>query len=359
MITSCDLPSGFRGQFTIMPVATDFTARVEAKVAEQLNAQRVGYLLGAGSSYLDNSGYPLASQLWDRIKDHIIDPTKRGEIQAKLDGGAQGIEEALDLLDNGQAVEGPHRHLVTAAIAEVFESLTPPLDLHVDFVKRLAQKSDPSIKVFSLNYDPLIERAAERARVRLCDGFAGHEHAYFDGSMFEERIGRIRGTYKGRQFDETTRPVHLLKLHGSLGWYECSLQGVRRCTFSSPIPASTKRLMIPPQRRKANDTMTPPYLSLWSVFRGTLGQNAVPINRLACFGYGFLDEHVNPVIEDALARTDFSLLIFTRELADPAWARWSAKKNAVVVTETRCAIKGETGPGHPDLWSFERLAKEV
>jgi hypothetical protein len=268
-----------------MPLAIDFTTKVEAKVAEQLDAQRVGYLLGAGSSYLNNSGYPLANQLWDRIKDRITDFTKREEIQAKLDGGAHGIEEALDLLDSGQAVEGPHRHLVTAAIAEVFRPLTPPLDLHVEFVKRLAQKADPLIKVFSLNYDPLIERAAERAKVRLCDGFTGHEHAYFSPSMFEERIGRIRGIHKGRQFDETTKPIHLMKLHGSLGWYECSSEGIRRCSFSLPIPALTKRLMIPPQRRKANDAMTPPYSSLWSAFRGSLGQNAVPINRLACFGY--------------------------------------------------------------------------
>jgi hypothetical protein len=337
----------------------DFTIRLENKVAEQLRAQRVGYLLGAGSSYLNGSGYPLAFELWDRIKDHISDTAKRSEIQAKLDGGATGIEQALDLLDNGEVVEGPHRHLVTAAIAEVFKPLTPSLDLHMEFVKRLGLKADPSIKVFNLNYDPLIERAAELARVRLCDGFVGHEHAYFDPATFDERIGRIRGTHKGRQFDETTKPVQLLKLHGSLGWYECSSNGVRRCAFASVIPTATKRLMIPPQRRKANDTMTPPYAALWSAFRGCLGQNAVPINRLACLGYGFADEHVNAVIEGALARTDFSVLIFTKVLSDSTWARWSIKANAVIVTETRSAIKGEIGPGHPNLWSFERLAKEV
>jgi hypothetical protein len=343
----------------VMPPPDDFIRRLEEKVAQQFSAQRVGYLLGAGSSYLNNSGYPLASQLWERIKDRIADAAKRAEIQAKIDGGARGIEEALDLLDNGQVVEAPHRHLVTGAIAELFEGLNPPLDVHIEFVRRLGQKAIPSIKVFSLNYDPLIERAAERANIRLCDGFSGHEHAYLDAGMFEERIGRIRGTYKGRQFDETTKPIHLLKLHGSLGWYECNSQGIRRCAFSIPIPAPTKRLMIPPQRRKANDTMTPPYATFWSVFRGSLGQNASPINRLACFGYGFLDEHVNPVIESALGRSDFSLLILTRELTDTVWARWSPKANVVVVTESRCAIKGEIGPGHRDLWKFERVAKEV
>jgi hypothetical protein len=339
--------------------ATDiFEKRVETKVTEQLKAQRIGYLLGAGSSYLNGSGYPLASQLWDKIRDRISDQAKSAEIQAKIDLGARGIEHALDLLDEGQVVEGPHRHLVTAAIAELFETIAPPLDSHVEFVEHLGQKA-VSVKVFSLNYDPLIERAAELARVRLCDGFAGNEHAYFDPSMFEERLGRIRGRFRWRVFEKTVRPIHLVKLHGSVGWYESESVGVRRCPYSSSLPPSTRRLMIPPQRRKANDTMTPPYSALWSIFRGSLGQDAVPINRLVCIGYGFLDEHVNAVVEGALARPDFTVLILTRTLSDSAWIRWSVKKNAIVVTETRCSVKGEVGSGHPDLWSLERLAREV
>lgn len=342
-----------------MSTASDFTADLEAKVAQQLKSQRIGYLLGAGSSYLDDAGYPLAFQLWDRIKNNITDVTKRKDIQDKLDGGANGVEHALDLLDEGGANDTPYRHLVTSAIADLFMPLAPPLDLHEEFARRIAQRADPSVKVFSLNYDPLIERAAARARVRVVDGFLGAEHSYFDPAVFEERIGRIRGTHRGKQFDETVKPIHLLKLHGSLGWYECTTHGVRRCGFGALPPTNTKRLMIPPQRRKAADTMNPPYSALWSAFRGCLGQNAAPINRLVCIGYGFGDEHVNTIVESALARTDFSVLIFAKTLTDAAWNRWSLKTNAIVVTESRCALKGKIGAGHPDFWSFERLTKEV
>ena len=342
-----------------MTEAPDFISSLEGKVAEQLKAQRVGYLLGAGSSYLDNSGYPLAFELWDLIKDRISDVQKRADIQAKLNGGATGIEHALDLLDDGGAMDTPYRHLVTAAIADLFLPKNPSLDLHIEFVRRLSERADPCVNVFNLNYDPLLERAAEAAKVRVSDGFLGVEHAFFDSGVFEERIGRIRGTHKGRQFDETVRPVHILKLHGSLGWYECPIRGVRRCAFGSIPPNGTKRLMVPPQRRKATDTMLPPYAALWSTFRGCLGHNANPVNRLACFGYGFGDEHVNAVIDAALTRTDFTLLIFTKALSETAWNRWSAKPNAIVVTETRCSLKGTVGPGHADLWRFERLCKEV
>lgn len=337
----------------------DFTRALEAKIAEQLKAQRVGYLLGAGSSNLENDGYPLAFELWDLIKGRIADTQHQEEIQARLDGGATGLEHALDLLDDGGAIDTPYRHLVTAAIADLFLPKNPDLNLHVEFLRRLSRRADPSVKVFSLNYDPLVERAAEDAKVRVSDGFIGVEHAYFDPAVFEERIGRIRGTHKGRQFDETVRPIHLLKLHGSLGWYECPQRGARRCGYGLALPNGTRRLMVPPQRRKASDTMLPPYAALWSAFRGCLGHNATPINRLACIGYGFGDEHVNAVIEAALGRTDFTLLIFTKELANAAWDRWSVKTNAVVVTETRCSINGTVGPGHDALWRFEQLCKEV
>ncbi len=342
-----------------MTAVLSSSASLEAKVSEQLRSQRVGYLLGAGSSYLDGSGYPLSLQLWDLIKDRIADAEKKAEIQTRLDEGASGIEQALDLLDDGGALDLPHRHLVTEAIAECFLPKKPSLDVHIEFLRRLNHRGEPCVKVFSLNYDPLLERAAESAKIRLIDGFLGNEHAFFDPAVFEERIGRIRGAYRGRQFDETVKPIHLLKLHGSLGWYDCPQHGVRRCAYTSELPSGTKRLMVPPQRRKAIDTMFPPYSSLWSSFRGCLVHNQNPVNRLACFGYGFADEHVNATIEAAMARTDFTLLIFTKSLSEAAWERWSAKTNTVVVTEKRCSLKGMRGPGHADLWRFERLCTEV
>jgi hypothetical protein len=342
-----------------MPPAVDFATQLEEKVAQQLKSQRIGYLLGAGTSYLEGAGYPLAAQLWDLIKGGISDGARRDEIQAKLDAGVPGLEAALDLLDDGGVNDTAHRHLATAAIAKHFMPLTPALDLHCEFATRLAQRADPSVRVFSLNYDPMIERAAARARVRVADGFLGAEHSYFSADVFEERIGRIRGTHKAKQFDETVKPIHLLKLHGSLGWYECPKNGVRRCGFSAEQPTGTKRLMIPPQKRKATDTMYPPYASLWSTFRGALSQSATPLNRLVCLGYGFADEHVNAVIDAAMGRTDFTLLALTKSLGDPAWNRWSTKSNVVIVTEDRSSLKGVVGPGHPSLWDFKRIAKEI
>lgn len=105
--------------------------------------------------------------------------------------------------------------------------------------------------------------------------------------------------------------------------------------------------------------MLQPYAALWSAFRGCLGHDANPVNRLVCLGYGFADEHVNAIIEPALARPDFTLLVFTRSLSDQAWDRWAKRPKTIIVTETRCSLYEDAGPGHPDLWRFERLSQEV
>ena len=59
-----------------MVAASDFTKDLEAKVAQQLKSQRVGFLLGAGSSFLNGNGYPLAFELWDLISASITDVAK-------------------------------------------------------------------------------------------------------------------------------------------------------------------------------------------------------------------------------------------------------------------------------------------
>ena len=337
---------------------SDFQKKLEEKVRKQLSSQRVGYLLGAGSSYLNGNGYPLMTNLWDLICGAIL-PDKRAEIQAKLDAGADGIEAALDLLDDGGIHETPHRHLVTEAIAEHFCRLAPALDVHTNFLKRISQRSDEVIPIFNLNYDPLLERAAEISRIRLIDGFIGAEHAYYDPTIFQQRLGVVHRSWRGRHFNIIQGTIHLYKLHGSLGWYESKSTGVRRCGFALPVPADAKRLMIPPQRRKATDTISNPYSSLWTELIAFIRHGPFLVNRIVSIGYGMRDEHVNDVIENGLARKDLTLIICARDLREEVFTRWSKKKNVIVITKQQCSLNGEIGSGHPNLWDFEQLSQEV
>lgn len=341
-----------------MSPAASFLDRLAAKVEQQLGSQNVGYLLGAGASYLNGKGYPLAGELWKHIAGEIPGP-ERDEIQVKLDGGAQGIEEALDLLDDNAAIEKPHRHLVTEAIAAHFLSLVPPLEHHQMFVSRLASRQELSIPIYCLNYDGLVEQAADAEQVRVIDGFLGLERPFFQPQAFQERVALAHRGPRKPQADWRKGTLHLYKLHGSLGWFQFVANDVRKLGLGATTPKMAKRLMVPPQHRKATDTTAPPYAALWSDFRGQLCHGPNLLNRLVTIGYGLRDEHINAIMENALARGNFTVLAFAHSLTPEVFARWSSKKNIIVVTSSKCALYGEIGPGHPELWSFEELTRRV
>jgi hypothetical protein len=341
-----------------MSLAASFISRLETKVTQQLASQRVGYLIGAGASFLNGRGYPLAANLWGCIKSNVQVP-ERDEIQAKLDAGADGIENALDLLDDGAVVEKPHRHLVTEAIAKHFLSITPPTDSHQVFVKRLAARDELSIPIFCLNYDGLIELAADVERIRLVDGFVGLEKPFFEPLSFQEKIALSHRGPRKPQADWRTGIIHLYKLHGSLGWFQVGANEIRKLGLETATPAGAKRVMVPPQHRKAVETTAPPYSPLWSDFRGLLCHGPTLLNRLMTIGYGLRDEHLNAIIDNALGRRDFTMLVFAYALTDDVFTRWCPKKNVVVITEARCSLYGELGPGHPNLWQFETLIQNI
>lgn len=335
-----------------------YEKRIEDKLTQQLGSAKVGYLLGAGASFLGGQGYPLAGQLWGIIADKVPRPV-RDDIQAKLDGGADGIEHALDLIDDGAAVEKPHRHLVTEAIAQSFISMRPSTDYHQQFVKRLSRRREVNVPVFCLNYDGLIERAADELAVRVVDGFVGIDRPFFEPQTFHEIHGlRYRGQHKP-QVAWKMGSIHLYKLHGSLGWFHFGGTDVRRLSLDTLTPPGAKRLMVPPQHRKAIDTTAPPFSALWSDFRGRLCHGPNLLHRLVTVGYGMRDEHVNAVIDNALAREDFTLIILAHSLNPEVFARWSRRTNVIIVTQSRCSLNGETGPGHLNRWSFEELSERV
>ena len=68
---------------------------------------------------------------------------------------------------------------------------------------------------------------------------------------------------------------------------------------------------------------------------------------------------MNPILEAALTRPDFTMLILARSLPEEILDHWKTRQNVVIVTEQRCALYGEEGPGIADVWSFEWLAQEV
>lgn len=234
-----------------------FLDNLERTVRAQLKSRRVGYLLGAGASFLNGHGFPLAYDIWDKIKE-VIPSKERKKIQEKLDmEGTEGIEQALDLLDPGRPEPTPHRTLVTNAIANLFSGIQPPIQNHSIFLRNVSRRNDNFIPIFTLNYDHLIELAADEESMAIVDGFNGFYKSSFDPNLFDVVPSKYYITRKGRVLRGSNSILHLYKLHGSMGWFSVE-DNQFRVNPNIQAEDNWRRLMIPPQYRKASETTTPP-----------------------------------------------------------------------------------------------------
>ena len=146
--------------------------RLRAKVIEQIKGRRAGYLLGAGASYLDGRGFPLAAGLWTAIKE-CMPLDDQHAIEERMNPAGLSREATLDLLALGYGGDDTLRRRVIDAIGIVFAPLNPPLEEYSAFIRGLGVRREQRIPVFTLNYDCLTERAADATGSRLIDGFGG------------------------------------------------------------------------------------------------------------------------------------------------------------------------------------------
>jgi len=161
--------------------------------------------------------------------------------------------------------------------------------------------------VFTLNYDTLVEQAADAEGVVLIDGFVGtvfrtfrpesYDHdLYFPGETTEGRVHRL------------DRVLHLYKLHGSITWTADAPTwenpyGIRA---HSDELSDDQPVLIYPTPAKSADTLGMPYTDLLRRFSAAVVR---PQSVLFVLGYGFGDEHICAIVRQALAIPSFTLVI--------------------------------------------------
>lgn len=163
------------------------------------------------------------------------------------------------------------------------------------------------VNIFTLNYDTLVEQAADATGVVLLDGFVGTQRRIFRPESYEQDLYFPAETTEGRvhRFD---RVLHLYKLHGSITWIRNKPSiddpyGVQSSAFD---PNRTEPVLIYPTPAKYGETLGLPYSELFRRFGTSLVR---PQSVLFVIGYGFGDEHVNAIIRQALAVPSFTLVI--------------------------------------------------
>ena len=213
------------------------------------------------------------------------------------------------------------------------------------FAKLVAR--DPLLgraKVFTINYDTLIEQALDRLGILYCDGFVGTVSRQFNPAAYDLDFYYPDQATEGkvRRYDKV---VHLYKLHGSTNWRQSSRSPATNpygITFDgAPLPAAADiaadasgklldsvfggdaGLAILPTASKYGESLAMPYAHMFRAFYAALQS---PQTVLMVLGYGGWDEHVNRLIEDALSNPSFTCVIVGP--TPEAWARRVCRADA-------------------------------
>lgn len=233
------------------------------------------------------------------------------------------------------------------------------IDHHAEFVSALFNRSQAGIaerrravRLFTTNYDTLLEDALALGGFSYWDGFSGGAVAYRS-----HRYGDDEPNLRDR--------AHVIKLHGSIDWHLGEDGRVWRVRDGDLYPKKTSRVLIYPQSTKYLATQRDPFAAQFDLFRRALG--ALEENVLATCGYSFGDEHINQEIELALQRPEnkTTLLAFAQNL-NPTLQKWrtcSWGKRVYVITEDGLFV-GSDGPHSPpvnpakrDWWKFAGVTK--
>ena len=197
------------------------------------------------------------------------------------------------------------------------------------------------LRIFTTNYDRLIESGAEVAGLYLLDRFVGSITPVFRSSRLNIDMHYNPPGIRGEpRYLEGV--CNFTKLHGSIDWFDnnrairrvglpfgtnsikpyLKAPGLADATAESDLADATAEndladttagsLMIYPNSAKDRETAAYPYVDL---FRDLASAVCRPNSTLVTYGYSFGDEHINRVIKDMLTIPSTHLVIIS--FSDP------------------------------------------
>ena len=233
------------------------------------------------------------------------------------------------------------------------------VDGHAAFVSALFNRSQAGIaerrravRLFTINYDTLLEDALALGCFSHWDGFTGGALAY-------------RSHRYGQAEPDSGYRAHVIKIHGSIDWHLGSDDRVWRVRDDDLYPERLARVLIYPQFTKYLATQRDPFAAQFDLFRRALGSGTE--NVLAICGYNFGDEHINQETELALLRPEnkTTILAFSKGLNGDLekWRATPWAKRLYIITDSGLFV-GSEGPFFPppagrklDWWTFAGVTK--
>lgn len=322
------------------PIANSEDLR--SALAMALRLENAGILLGAGAS-TGACGMTMA-QLWGELEKNQKETVEYLESQNLRSAGETNLETIiarvqLALLDSQRRGENVdelttslkllRQMIVQAAIldqdlwsnAERSGSSEELLDHRRLLTRVLAsrQPGQPAPAIFTTNYDLAVEWSAEPLGVHVVNGFTGLHGRTFQPSIFDLSLRNTAAQGEARfgAFD-----ISLIKLHGSLSWFEQNGTVLERPAGQSADILGKylddpnepfDPLLIYPSAAKYVDTIGFVYGEMMRRFSEFMARQHCCM--ITC-GYGFNDSHINRLISAGLQNPTMMLIAYY-----PGWKK--------------------------------------
>ena len=305
------------------PFLEDITGFV--RITNSSNA--LVFLIGAGCSRC--AGLPLMNELTDQaLSADKLDPSSKKiltAVKAKFEGGNDAniedyLSEIVDLLaiTDRRAERGVEGNTVFVgadpysaeqlrrAITQIKRAIATAIgrkvriDCHQQFISAVhrplrvgRQNLSRTVDYLVLNYDTIIEDALALAKIPYADGLSGGPTAWWDTGAF----------------DATGVSARVIKLHGSINWYQFPDDPLpRRIGSAVELPDEDDiPLLIWPSATKYQEAQLDPFAQLLNRTREALHANSGSQRVLVICGYSFGDRHINLEIDRALRESDANL----------------------------------------------------
>jgi hypothetical protein len=231
------------------------------------------------------------------------------QIQSHFENIAENIQAAKDI---DQLIKDFKKSFLEEFILNIDYSKN---HAHKQFLKKIVSRDSKlnKVNIFTLNYDLLIEKTAEKLGIYVNNGFLGFHDRHFQPASYQLDV-HIGGSNVGKKY---SKALNLFKLHGSISWYEDSGKppyGISEKQLSEnkeykiDYGQIVNEAIIYPVQSKKKRSLDLPYSELFRQFVEALNKQR---SALIVIGYSFLDEHVNDIITNALANPDFNLVVFS------------------------------------------------
>lgn len=278
-----------------------------AKKIQEYLADRPLVVLGSGASV--PYGLPTMNSLAFELK-------KDPQIQAEKESGRLfsdmitiGLEAAIDKNMLTENAKKRIREVTWKCISKEDIKLLRDKELEdrlqpiVLMIKKVITASPNQMTIVTTNYDRLSEYAADIYGATTVTGFEGSLLRRFDG--FSAKVD-------GKRIAARERVVKILKVHGSIDWFEDENENIVSRPDQANIPSGYAPLIVPPGKDKYSATHKEPYRTVIEEADKEFGK----AGSFLCVGYGFNDSHIQPKLISQIKNVGKPIVVITKKATD-------------------------------------------